>query len=129
MKTYTYRNRYGDVFTFELDSDGNLLWKGNFEFARYGFEEAPDNLNSVDPSGGPYIDIGTDMGKIHEDLKGYEVTGFIRRTYGYKLTILKKKDTERDLYQELRRIGLTHDHVSEVLDWLETVPSNKPKKR
>jgi len=29
---------------------------------------------------------------------------------------------ERDLYQELRSIGLTHDQVSEVLKWVDTIP-------
>jgi hypothetical protein len=28
----------------------------------------------------------------------------------------------RDLYQELRSIGLTHDHVSDVLGWVDTLP-------
>ena len=31
---------------------------------------------------------------------------------------------ERDLYQELRSIGLTHDQVSEVLKWVDTLPMN-----
>lgn len=35
MKT-TYKNRYGDIFTFELQEDGNILWKGNFKYCRFG---------------------------------------------------------------------------------------------
>ncbi len=35
MKEYT--NRYGDKFTFELNERGNIDWKGNFEYCRYGF--------------------------------------------------------------------------------------------
>ena len=35
MKT-TYKNRYGDIFTFELQKDGNILWTGNFEWCRFG---------------------------------------------------------------------------------------------
>jgi hypothetical protein len=87
MNAKTYTNRYGDVFTFTPDNDGNLLWEGNFEFARYGFEESPDNLNMVDPSGGPYIDMGTDVGRFHKDMKGKKVTGFLPINTGYKLTI------------------------------------------
>jgi hypothetical protein len=30
--------------------------------------------------------------------------------------------TDRDLYQELRAIGLTHDQVHQVLDWVDTIP-------
>jgi hypothetical protein len=35
MKT-TYKNRYGDIFTFTLQEDGNVLWQGNFEYCRFG---------------------------------------------------------------------------------------------
>ena len=31
-----YKNRYGDIFTFELDADKNVIWKGNFDYCRYG---------------------------------------------------------------------------------------------
>ncbi len=31
-----YTNRYGDKFTFEKTDDGNILWKGNFEYCRIG---------------------------------------------------------------------------------------------
>ena len=26
-----YENRYGDVYTFTKQEDGNVLWEGNFE--------------------------------------------------------------------------------------------------
>ena len=32
-----YKNRYGDVFTFEWLDNGNVLMKGNFEYNRIGF--------------------------------------------------------------------------------------------
>jgi len=32
----TYKNRYGDEFTFTLQDDGNVLWEGNFEYCRFG---------------------------------------------------------------------------------------------
>jgi hypothetical protein len=35
MKT-TYKNRYGDIFTFTLQDDGNVLWDGNFKYCRFG---------------------------------------------------------------------------------------------
>ena len=34
MKEYT--NRYGDKFTFELNERGNIDWKGNFKYCRFG---------------------------------------------------------------------------------------------
>ncbi len=83
MKEYT--NRYGDKFTFELNERGNIDWKGNFEYVRCGFGDDPKDL-WVDPSGGPYIDIGTDMklfghkGKVNE---------FINQPYGWELVLEK----------------------------------------
>lgn len=31
-----YKNRYGDVFTFEQLENGNIQWGGNFEYSRFG---------------------------------------------------------------------------------------------
>jgi hypothetical protein len=51
----TYKNRYGDIFTFTLQDDGNVLWEGNFEYCRFGMpndytraykEYIDDNCNS-----------------------------------------------------------------------------------
>lgn len=36
MEKIVYKNRYGDIFTFELQEDGNILWRGNFEYCRFG---------------------------------------------------------------------------------------------
>ena len=33
----TYKNRYGDEFTFEKTDDGNILWKGDFTYCRIGY--------------------------------------------------------------------------------------------
>ena len=50
-----YKNRYGDIFTFTLQDDGNVLWEGNFEYCRIGMpndytraykEYIDDNCNS-----------------------------------------------------------------------------------
>lgn len=32
----TYKNRYGDIFTFTLQEDGNVMWEGNFNWCRFG---------------------------------------------------------------------------------------------
>jgi hypothetical protein len=51
----TYKNRYGDIFAFELQEDGNILWSGNFKYCRFGMpndytraykEYVDDNCNS-----------------------------------------------------------------------------------
>jgi hypothetical protein len=82
MKEYT--NRYGDKFTFELNERGNIDWKGDFKYVRCAFNDNPDDITMVDPSGGPYIDIGTDM-KLF-GLEG-KVNGFINKDIGYELVL------------------------------------------
>jgi hypothetical protein len=32
-----YINRYNDEYTFTLDSEGNILWEGNFQWCRFGW--------------------------------------------------------------------------------------------
>jgi len=36
MKVMEYKNRYGDVYTFEQLENGNIQWSGNFEYCRFG---------------------------------------------------------------------------------------------
>lgn len=79
-----YKNRYGDIFTFEVNERGNIDWKGNFEWLRFGFANDPGDIITVDPSGGPYISIGADMSQF--GLEG-KVAGFIAQEYGYELVI------------------------------------------
>ena len=79
-----YVNRYGDVFTFEVNERGNIDWKGDFKYVRCAFGDNPEDITMVDPSGGPYVDMGTDM-KLF-GLKG-KVNGFIHQDYGYELII------------------------------------------
>ena len=79
-----YKNRYGDIFTFEVNERGNIDWKGNFEWCRFGYEDNPKDLIMVDPSGGPYIGLGEDMRRF--GLEG-KVKGFIAQEYGYELVI------------------------------------------
>ncbi len=33
----TYKNRYGDIFTYTEDENQDILWQGNFEYCRIGF--------------------------------------------------------------------------------------------
>jgi len=136
----TYKNRYGDQFTFTLDSDKNILWEGNFNFCRIGYpndylkaydkyckdhienfyngermsldhfkkavheydedkREYPhvkylnlvtsnkDNINMVDPSGGPYICCGDNMGRYGEEFEQMIVERFESIDTGYKIIV------------------------------------------
>ena len=81
-----YVNRYGDKFTFELNEIGNVDWKGPFEYVRIGFQDNPEDITMVDPSGGPFITLGMDMKLFGH--KG-KVNGFINKEYGYEIVIDK----------------------------------------
>lgn len=76
--TEQYVNRYRDVFTFTYDKKNKLiLWEGNFEYVRYGWDNGVDPkdniLNMVDPSGGPYISSGMQSNLIMKGVKGFYV--------------------------------------------------------
>ena len=79
-----YKNRYGDVFTFEQLENGNIQWSGDFKYVRHGFKEDPNDPFMVDPSGGPYVAKEMDMA-----LYGLEgiVKGFIDVEDGYEIVI------------------------------------------
>jgi hypothetical protein len=83
MENYT--NRYGDTFTFELNERGNIQWSGNFEYCRFGYNDNPNDITMVDPSGGPYIPLGMDMKLFGFD--GKIVNGFIPNDDGYEIVV------------------------------------------
>ncbi len=78
-----YTNRYGDEFTFEKNENGNIDWKGNFKYTRFGWDD-DDNIIFVDPSGGPFISIGYPLEVAEIDRK---VVGFIDHTTHWEILI------------------------------------------
>jgi len=69
MITERIRNRYGDEFIFTLLEDGNIQWSGNFEYHIFGYSNQ-DFIDTVDPSGGPYLTEGMKiMGKTIKEFK------------------------------------------------------------
>jgi hypothetical protein len=65
MKT-SYYNRTRDEIVFDDDGNGSVLMHGG-KWMRFGFKENPDEITMVDPSGGPYIALGSDLGYFFED--------------------------------------------------------------
>ena len=76
------KNRYGDEFTFIENDKGNIEWHGNFEYHRFGFKD--DEIIMVDPSGGPYLQVGNSL--VDYGING-TVAGFINRDYGYEIVV------------------------------------------
>ena len=133
-----YVNRYNDTYTFTLDEDNNILWRGAFEWCRFGMpndytkaykqylddecyndhcmtleefkaklheqwhnmvhpmrkyvmlvETVKNKIDMVDPSGGPYIAVGANMGYFSEEFKGLVVSDIESMDGGYKLITTK----------------------------------------
>ena len=79
-----YKNRYGDVYTFTKQEDGNVLMDGEFKWMRVG-----DDF--IDPSGGPFIQIGQMLchvigGEINDIVDGFERVdeGYLIKTKPHK---------------------------------------------
>ena len=126
----TYKNRYGDEYTFTRDENHDILWEGDFKWCRFGMPndytrayeaycndvETPmpleefkkavhhyddetltydypeynrmvdslkDEIEMVDPSGGPYISRGMPMDSF--GFTKYVVKDFKRIDTGYKI--------------------------------------------
>jgi hypothetical protein len=126
----TYKNRYGDEFTFTRDENHDILWEGNFDFCRIGMpndytiayaeylrdgngelsfsdfktevhkyddekreyvydkynrmvESLVNEIDMIDPSGGPYITRGMPMDSF--GFKGYVVKDFQKTDTGMKI--------------------------------------------
>lgn len=72
-QTIEYINRYGEKYTFSLNEQGNVDWRGSFKYCRYAWDD-DKNIVMVDPSGGPYITIDYPL----------EVAGIDRKVVGFK---------------------------------------------
>jgi len=84
-----YFNRHKEKYTFTLNRNGDILWEGDFLFSRRLFDGETMETQAVDPSGGPFISVGTDMVHIHESFDGLVVQGFEQINNGYKILIKK----------------------------------------
>lgn len=82
-----YTNRYGDVYSFTKQEDGNVLMEGKFEWMRSG-----DGF--IDPSGGPFIKVGQMLSHtIYDDEFNVIVDGFEWIDTGY---LIKCKEHKYD---------------------------------
>ena len=88
----TYKNRYGDVFTFTKDDSQDILWEGNFEYCRFGM---PNDYTEA------YDAYCNDVGNLltMEEFKGMPLDSFGFKNYvakdfkridtGYKIIVEK----------------------------------------
>lgn len=68
MKKVSYYNRYGDSIIFE-QIDNEVYMSGfNLDYMRTGTNDKGDII-MVDPAGGPYLTVGTNLGLYFNDKK------------------------------------------------------------
>ena len=85
MLTYNHTNRYNDIISF-IQSDKWTIRMIGGEYFRYGWVTKDQQENKeytmADPSGGPYIGSGTDMGRFMKEWKGLIVKHITPDTNG-----------------------------------------------
>ena len=77
-----YRNRYGDIFTFTLVDENTLMWEGEFKYFRRLIDNDDDSTYAIDPSGGPFISLDTDLSWFSDDIKDETYAESIEWTEG-----------------------------------------------
>lgn len=83
----TVKSRYGDPRYFTYHEKDNYTFV-SFEclMCRYGLIEGKDDeYLMIDPDGGPYIGVGTDLNFISPDLPKKTVTKISKITGGFRL--------------------------------------------
>lgn len=89
-KSYQVTNRYGKPIKF-IRSGDDLVMKGG-EYYRYLFSDDGSGYFAVDPSGGPFVNVGMDMGSLHKKLNGNIVDAIHIDKKSGKITLKIKKD-------------------------------------
>lgn len=87
-ETVVVKSRYGDERKFTIIEDDRIEYSFK-DVDHVGCSRDDDgSLHSVDPSGGPYISIGTMLGNVNKELEGLTVTKIKHITEGlYHLTV------------------------------------------
>jgi len=70
---YTYHNRHNDKLIFSKVLSTITVTGYDDQYLRCGYEDNINNINRVDPSGGPYLCIDMDLGDIIPKLKGITI--------------------------------------------------------
>lgn len=84
-RKYTYKNRSGELISFEETEANNWKMTGYMPIGvRLGLPNKEDNTESyafVDPSGGPFIQLGDDLGKLF-NIKDQLIVSYIAHKNG-----------------------------------------------
>jgi hypothetical protein len=65
MKQAKYHNRYGDEIIFKEINENQIEMVGG-EYYRIAYNQ-DETINFIDPAGGPFIQVGTELGRYFND--------------------------------------------------------------
>jgi hypothetical protein len=103
----TYTNRHNEVQTFGVNERGNIQWKADFDFSSITSAKELKYITMVDPPGGPYINLGCNMGRIYKSFDGMIVKDFISNDDGYEIVILDTNQfdtvSEKEVFDVLEK--------------------------
>lgn len=90
---YKFINRYGNEILFIREGDSFEMKGGDYYRYLFNVDDEGNFLNydAIDPSGGPFINVGMDMEYIHKDLKGLVIESIERTKEGEDKILLKTK--------------------------------------
>jgi len=90
MEKETYKNRYGDIYTFTSTGDGNILWEGNFSYSRFAWP------NDYTAAYNAYLEKGGTMPLNEFKKKVHEYNNETKEyVMGRELISLVKSDTSK----------------------------------
>ena len=64
------KSRYGDIHKIVEHEDHYefIIAENCRDMVRFGFRDTPENIQFVDPAGGPFISVGSKLSSYHKDL-------------------------------------------------------------
>ena len=87
---FVVRSRYRDLRYFKIISNSEVIFIPNCEFCRFGSSDNFGTLHMIDPSGGPYVSVGSFLNDIDPTLPNKKVIKIDRiedKPGNYKLTV------------------------------------------
>ena len=86
MKAETYKNRYGETFTFTPTANGNVIWEGNFKWCRFGLPNDYTNTYHAYTTNGGLMGLEEFKQEVHHSIYDendrYVGPSDIMRVYG-----------------------------------------------
>jgi hypothetical protein len=68
-----YYNRYNDKLVFKQTDEETVVLEGA-KYFRVGYDTDDKTIEFVDPSGGPYLNVGTNLRFIFQNFKDIYIT-------------------------------------------------------